>query len=83
MHTNRFSDILAELPWPQSGILNFEADVPPPNLLAASEEGFEDRVLERYHAQLLMRKHLNLLHGMFYHPDADSSDPSRLLRECT
>ena len=65
------SDILAELPCPHSGILNFEEDMPPPNLPAAGEEGFDDRILILYHGQLMMRKHLNMLHGMFYKPDVD------------
>lgn len=65
------SDILAELPCPHSGILNFEEDIPSPNLQAAGTEGFDVLVLQRYQQQLMLRKHLNMLHSMFYKPGAD------------
>lgn len=43
--------------------------MPGPNLRAASElDGFEPLVMESYSAQLFLRKHLNLLHNMFYRP---------------
>ena len=63
------SDILAELPYPHSGILTYEEDMPPPNLQAASADGINDLVLESYSAQLYLRKHLNMLHAMFYNPE--------------
>lgn len=64
------SDIVAEIPIPQSGILTFEEDMPAPNLHAASaEDGFDPLVMESYGAQLFLRKHLNQLHNMFYRPE--------------
>lgn len=63
------SDILAELPCPHSGILNFEEGMPAPNLQAAQDkDGIDGIVLESYSAQLYLRKHLNMLHNMFYNP---------------
>ena len=65
-----YSDILAELPYPHSGILTYEEDMPTPNLQAARDiDGLSDIVLESYSAQLYLRKHLNMLHAMFYNPD--------------
>jgi hypothetical protein len=65
-----YSDILAELPYPHSGILTYEEDMPAPNLQAARDiDGLSDLVLESYSAQLYLRKHLNMLHTMFYNPD--------------
>lgn len=70
------SDIVAEIPCPQTGILTFEEDMPGPNLEAAHrEDGFEQDVIESYSAQLFLRKHLNSLHCMFYRPrDPNSED---------
>lgn len=42
--------------------------MPPPNLAAAHEEGFDQNVIESYTAQLFLRRHLNSLHTMFYKP---------------
>jgi hypothetical protein len=65
-----YSDIVAELPCPHSGILTFEDDMPGPNLQAACDvDGFDRRIIESYSAQLFLRKHLNQLHNMFYKPD--------------
>jgi hypothetical protein len=64
------SDIIAELPVPQSNILTYEDDMPHPNLKIAEDmEGFDSFMLESYTAQLFLRKHLNLLHTMFYKPE--------------
>ncbi|RKF72256.1 putative c6 zinc finger domain-containing protein [Golovinomyces cichoracearum] len=70
------SDIVAEIPCPQTGILTFEEDMPGPNLQAAHhDDGFEENVIESYSAQLFLRKHLNSLHSMFYKPrDPNSED---------
>ncbi|KAI1003681.1 hypothetical protein K3495_g4531 [Podosphaera aphanis] len=70
------SDIVAEIPCPQTGILTFEEDMPGPNLQAAHhDDGFDQNVIESYSAQLFLRKHLNSLHCMFYKPrDPDSED---------
>lgn len=70
------SDILAELPCPHSGILTYEEDMPHPNMKAACEmDGFDERVIESYSAQLFLRKHLNSLHNMFYKPNTDPLFP--------
>jgi hypothetical protein len=42
--------------------------MPGPNLAAASNDGFDPRIIESYGAQLYLRKHLNMLHNMFYKP---------------
>ena len=64
------SDILAELPYPHSGILTYEEDMPSPNLQAARDiDGLSEIVLESYSAQLYLRRHLNMLHAMFYNPE--------------
>lgn len=64
-----FSDIVAELPCPHSGILTYEEDMPSPNLGVMQQDGFDPIVVESYSAQLFLRKHLNLLHNMFYKPE--------------
>ena len=69
------SDILTELPCPRSGILDYQEDVPTPNLVTASEEGFDHRVVQKYQAQILLRKHLNMLCGMFGGRHAKSTFP--------
>ena len=44
--------------------------MPGPNFTAAADnDGFEPIVMESYGAQLFLRKHLNLLHNMFYTPE--------------
>jgi hypothetical protein len=44
--------------------------MPPPNLQAAQDiDGIDQIVLESYSAQLYLRKHLNMLHNMFYNPE--------------
>jgi len=54
---------------PHSNILTYEEDMPGPNLQAASDiDGFDRRIIEAYSAQLFIRKHLNMLHNMFYKP---------------
>ncbi|KAI6248017.1 hypothetical protein HI914_03410 [Erysiphe necator] len=69
------SDIVAEIPWPQSGILTYEEDMPTPHLHAAHQDGFDQNVIESYSAQLFLRTHLNVLHTMFYKPrDPNSED---------
>lgn len=64
-----FSDIVAELPCPHSGILTYEENMPSPNIVEAVKEGFDEKVLLSYQGQLYLRKHLNQLHNMFYKPD--------------
>ncbi|RDW92429.1 hypothetical protein BP5796_01823 [Coleophoma crateriformis] len=71
------SDILAELPVEQSGILKLEAKVPWPNMVLAKADGFSEDVLDNYSAQLFLRKRLNEIHTMFYSPDLDNGPSPR------
>lgn len=71
------SDILAELPVEQSGILKLEAKVPWPNMVLAKADGFDEHVLDNYSAQLFLRKRLNEIHTMFYSPDLGTSGLSK------
>ena len=64
-----YSDIIAELPLPQSHILAYEEMMPYPNINLAEEQGFNGRVLRSYLAQLYLRKSLNQIHGMLYNPE--------------
>jgi len=63
------SDIIAELPLPQSHILAFEEMMPYPNINLAKQLGFEDHILQSYLAQLYLRKSLNVIHQMLYNPE--------------
>jgi hypothetical protein len=63
------SDIIAELPLPQSHILAFEEIMPYPNINLAKSLGFDDHVLQSYLAQLYLRKSLNQIHQMLYNPE--------------
>lgn len=68
------SDIVAELPVPHSGILTFEEDMPTPNYQwAVEEDGLDPFFMESYNIQLVLRKHLNRLHNMFYKPNLGKS----------
>lgn len=71
----RHSDLIAELPLPPSGLLQYENDMPQPNMSLL--QGFDQRVVDSYPAQLYLRTHLNSIHRMFYSPD-DSSKPEGL-----
>jgi len=43
--------------------------MPFPNLQAARDiDGIESEILESYSAQLILRKHLNMLHSTIYNP---------------
>lgn len=63
------SDIIAELPLPQSHILAYEDIMPYPNIQVAKALGFDEHVLQSYLAQLYLRKTLNQIHGMLYNPE--------------
>ncbi|KAK4230270.1 hypothetical protein QBC38DRAFT_50184 [Podospora fimiseda] len=76
------SDIVAELPLPQSHILAFEDMMPFPNVDMAKEWGFDDDVLQSYLAQLYLRKNLNQIHLMLYNPD-NCKPLAQLLRGST
>ncbi|CAJ2503088.1 Uu.00g104820.m01.CDS01 [Anthostomella pinea] len=68
------SDILAELPLPQSGILQFEERMPYPNTTFAIEQGFPRHIVEGYVAQLYLRKQLNKVHNLLYDPEKDGQN---------
>ncbi|KAK4101195.1 hypothetical protein N658DRAFT_516071 [Parathielavia hyrcaniae] len=63
------SDIIAELPLPQTHILDYADMMPYPNIHVAQQFGFNERVLESCLAQLYLRKRLNDIHGMLYNPE--------------
>jgi len=43
--------------------------MPSPNLHSAVvQDGLDETVMKHYNLQLVLRKHLNQLHGMFYKP---------------
>ncbi|KAI8629930.1 hypothetical protein F5Y19DRAFT_63937 [Xylariaceae sp. FL1651] len=68
------SDILAELPLPQSGILQYESQMPYPNVNFAVSHGFPPHVIEGYLAQLYLRKQLNKVHNLLYDPEKDKTN---------
>jgi hypothetical protein len=68
-NTTTNSDIIAELPLPQSHILAYEDMMPYPNIQVAKGLGFDEHVLQSYLAQLYLRKRLNQIHGMLYNPE--------------
>ncbi|KAL2889655.1 Fungal Zn(2)-Cys(6) binuclear cluster domain protein [Ceratocystis lukuohia] len=74
------SDIVAELPRQQSGILAYDGTLPYPNLMLITDPElgpFSDPVFESYMAQLYLRRHLNQIHRMFYGPNAKPAlDPN-------
>ncbi|KAJ6436396.1 C6 finger domain-containingprotein [Purpureocillium lavendulum] len=61
------SDLVAELPLPQSGILSYEDDIPHPNLSLLG--GYDEQVLDSYLGQLYLRTHLNRIHRTLYAPN--------------
>ncbi|KAL7622774.1 hypothetical protein AAE478_006453 [Parahypoxylon ruwenzoriense] len=65
----RPSDILAELPLPQSGILLYEDRMPYPNSEYAVNQGFSGHIVTGYIAQLYLRKQLNQVHNLLYDPE--------------
>jgi hypothetical protein len=69
------SDIIAELPLPQSGILAFEEMMPYPNATLAGSYEFDPRVLASFTAQLYLRKALNQVHQMLYDPSKSQQGP--------
>ncbi|KAJ4306069.1 hypothetical protein N0V88_000865 [Collariella sp. IMI 366227] len=68
------SDIIAELPLPQSGVLAFEEMMPNPNMELAGKHGFDKRVLSSYLAQLYTRKSLNKIHKQLFDPNQKVRD---------
>ncbi|KAK2593416.1 hypothetical protein QQS21_008867 [Conoideocrella luteorostrata] len=67
------SDLIAELQLPPSGLLSYEDNMPHPNMSLL--DGFDQRTLDSYPAQLYLRTHLNSIHRMFYAPDKDKKEP--------
>lgn len=76
------SDIIAELPLPQSHILAFEEMMPYPNTRLARRLGFAENVLQSYLAQLYLRKSLNVIHQTLYNPEVSQNlnTPDEVLR---
>lgn len=68
------TDIIAELPLPQSGILAYEENVPYPNQYLASLCGFNPRALSSFSAHLYLRKNLNQVHRMLFDPNRSQED---------
>lgn len=66
------SDLIAEMQLPPSGLLSYEDNMPHPNM--SMLEGFDQRVLDSYPAQLYLRTHLNSIHRMFYAPEKDDKE---------
>lgn len=62
------SDIIAELPYMASYLLNYEDTLPYPRSVFFFNAGFSERVVHSYFAQLYLRKHLNTLHRDLYQP---------------
>ncbi|KAI2625016.1 hypothetical protein GGR54DRAFT_546214 [Hypoxylon sp. NC1633] len=60
------SDLLAELPLPQSGLLAYEDRMPYPNSEYAVSQGFSGHIITGYIAQLYLRKQLNQVHSLLY-----------------
>ncbi|KAI6090560.1 hypothetical protein F4821DRAFT_267840 [Hypoxylon rubiginosum] len=68
------SDILAELPLPQSGILQYEDRMPYPNSEYAVNQGFSEHIVTGYIAQLYLRKQLNQVHTLLYDSEKQNRD---------
>ncbi|KAI0156953.1 hypothetical protein GGR57DRAFT_75332 [Xylariaceae sp. FL1272] len=68
------SDILAELPLPQSGILQYEAQMPYPSQKFSMSHGYHSDIIEGYFAQLYLRKQLNNIHNLFYDPAKEAEN---------
>ncbi|KAI2620314.1 hypothetical protein GGS26DRAFT_584335 [Hypomontagnella submonticulosa] len=68
------SDILAELPLPQSGILQYEDRMPYPNSEYAVNQGFSEHIVTGYIAQLYLRKQLNQVHTLLYDSEKQSKN---------
>ncbi|RDA93725.1 hypothetical protein CP533_0214 [Ophiocordyceps camponoti-saundersi (nom. inval.)] len=67
------SDLIAEMPVPPSGLLQYEDDMPTPNMSLLKD--VDQRVLDSYPGQLYLRTHLNSIHRLFYAPEDTSAPP--------
>ncbi|KAJ9131258.1 Zn(2)-C6 fungal-type DNA-binding domain protein [Coniochaeta hoffmannii] len=65
------SDIIAELPLAQSGVLAWQERIPLPNQYLASRYGFNPRILSSFSAQVYIRKNLNEIHQKLYSPSRE------------
>lgn len=81
------SDIIAEIPRHQSGILAQEENLPYPDISSwldrwqpGSDDSYAVKIIESYTAQLYLRKHLNKIHGSLYADDAPKVDIRVTLR---
>jgi hypothetical protein len=77
--TVSFSDVVAELDVPRSGILSLESVIPWPNLAAAvGNQEMTEREIHYYSAQVFIRKKLNFLHREYYDPSKEQGKYSLL-----
>lgn len=85
------SDLIAELDFPQSGILRWEEQIPWPDGGSIREAGISSAQVNSYLAQLFVRKHLNKIHATlyqvgkedFYKLPMSQSDLTELLQRIT
>jgi hypothetical protein len=74
------SDIIAELPLPQSQILQYEEKMPYPNVELAKQSGFKHIVMVSYTTQLYLRRSLNEVHQLLYDPKRSQEGQGSLPR---
>ena len=60
--------------------MQHEDQMPYPNLVLANSQGFEERVLQGYSAQLYLRKKLNQVHNLLY-DQRQSGDPRLMVQD--
>ena len=60
--------------------MQHEDQMPYPNLVLANGQGFSERVLEGYSAQLYLRKKLNQVHNLLY-DQRKSGDPRLMVQD--
>ncbi|KAI0976382.1 hypothetical protein F4678DRAFT_223723 [Xylaria arbuscula] len=70
------NDILAELPLPPSGILQYEDKMPYPDSKMMTDQGVDDSVITSCLAQLFLRKQLNKIYTIFYSQNRRENDYS-------
>lgn len=70
---SRSSEILEELPLPQSDLLRYHELVPHPNAEVAEGWGFPSHVIESYLAHLYVRKQLNWIYSLLYDPTGNKA----------
>ncbi|RKU39804.1 hypothetical protein DL546_000126 [Coniochaeta pulveracea] len=71
------SDILAELPLPPSPILQYENNIPYPDIRLAKVAGFNDTVILSYTTQVYLRRSLNEVHNTLHDLETSQSGQGR------